>query len=187
VITEEEINSQITKTNMSEQKFPEVWQRGPLPDITPLLQPVAHTLLQAREEVNEYMQDFPSKLLWERPAGLASPGFHLQHISGVLDRIFTYARNEKLSQIQFTALAEEGNDATHNYSTNELVTRFNIQVDKVMEQLKLTETNTLTDYRSIGRAELPSTVIGLLFHAAEHTMRHVGQLLVTVAVIRNKV
>lgn len=168
---------------MSIQKH-EVWQRGPLPGIPPLLQPVAHALLQAREEVDEMMKDFPAELLWERPAGMASPAFHLQHLSGVLDRVFTYARNEKLSQLQFDQLEAEGKDLEPGYSTQDLVTRFDLQVDQALEQLAITDEKILTDYREIGRAGLPSTVIGLLFHAAEHTMRHVGQLMVTAAVVR---
>lgn len=163
---------------------PEVWQRGPLPGINPLLQPVAHALLQAREEVNELMQAFPSGLLWERPAGMASPGFHLQHLSGVLDRVFTYARNEQLTEKQLTDLAGEGKDGTPPYRTQDLVARFNRQVDLAMTQLHATDEHILTDYRGIGRAGLPSTVIGLLVHGAEHTMRHVGQLLVTVKVVQ---
>lgn len=162
----------------------EVWQRGPLPDIHPLLQPVAHALLQAREEIEEYMSEFPVALLWERPAGMASTGFHLQHLSGVLDRVFTYARAEGLSEFQFAQLAEEGKDSAEGYTVADLVNRFNRQVDVAMEQLKNTDINTLPDFRGIGRAKLPSTVIGLLFHAAEHTMRHVGQLMVTAAVVK---
>jgi uncharacterized damage-inducible protein DinB len=167
------------------QQGAEVWQRGPLPGMPPLLQPVAHALLQALEEVDEIMLNFPAELLWERPAGLASPGFHLQHLSGVLDRVFTYARKEGLSQVQFDELAAEGKKPEQGYATDELVKRFHLQVDKAMEQLRITDQQTLTDYRGIGRAGLPSTVIGLLFHAAEHTMRHVGQLLVTATVVRN--
>ena len=63
---------------------PEVWLRGPVSGITPILQPVAHALLQAREEVEAMMANFPEEQLWSRPAGVASPGFHLQHLSGVL-------------------------------------------------------------------------------------------------------
>ena len=168
---------------MAQQR--EVWQRGPLPDITPMLQPVGHALLQAREEVNEYMHEFPSALLWQRPAGMASAGFHLQHLSGVLDRVFTYAKAEGLSPFQFEQLDEEGKDAPHGYTTKELVERFDRQVDLAMEQLRATDPETLADYRGIGRAGLPSTVIGLLVHGAEHTMRHVGQLMVTAAVLKN--
>ncbi|MBC6112851.1 DinB family protein [Pedobacter fastidiosus] len=163
----------------------EVWQRGPLPKIIPVLQPVAHALLQAREEINEYMNQFPASLLWERPAGMASTGFHLQHLSGVLDRVFTYARAESLSEFQFEQLKEEGSDSVEGYSVDALVNRFNNQVDLAIEQIKNTDESTLPDFRGIGRAGLPSTVIGLLFHAAEHTMRHVGQLMVTVAVVKN--
>jgi uncharacterized damage-inducible protein DinB len=169
---------------MANQKH-EVWQRGPLAFIPPLLQPVAHALLQAREEVDEMMTQFPSALLWERPAGMASPGFHLQHLSGVLDRVFTYARNEALDVFQFEQLAAEGKNTETGYKTVELVKRFDRQVEKAIAQLKNTDEKRLTEYRGIGRAGLPSTVIGLLFHAAEHTMRHVGQLMVTVAVIKD--
>ncbi|RBQ04250.1 DinB family protein [Pedobacter miscanthi] len=163
----------------------EVWQRGPLPDIDPLLQPVAHALIQAREEIEEYMHEFPVALLWERPAGMASTGFHLQHLSGVLDRVFTYARAEGLSEFQFAQLAEEGKDSAAGYTIADLVNRFNRQVDLAMDQLRTTDISTLPDFRGVGRVKLPSTVIGLLFHAAEHTMRHVGQLMVTAAVVKN--
>jgi len=163
----------------------EVWQRGPLPEISPLLQPVAHALLQAREEIGEYMDNFPVDLLWVRPAQMASTGFHLQHLSGVLDRVFTYARAEGLSEFQFAQLAEEGTDKPGGYTVADLVNRFNNQVDLAIQQLKNTDVATLPDFRGIGRAGLPSTVIGLLFHAAEHTMRHVGQLMVTAAVVKN--
>ena len=161
----------------------EVWQRGPVPGIPPLLQPVAHALLQAREEIIAMMVNFPALLLWERPAGLASPGFHLQHLTGVLDRVFTYARNEGLTTQQFDWLAAEGKDIEPGYQTHELVKLFEMQVDKALEQLIVTDEKTLTDYRAVGRAGLPSTVIGLLVHAAEHTMRHVGQLIVTAATV----
>ena len=168
---------------MPRAKLPEYWLRGPLPGISSYLQPVAHALLQSREEVNELMKDFPGELLWQQPAGLASPAFHLQHLSGVLDRLFTYAKGQPLSTEQLQALKEEG--VKNNLLTaDKLVQTFNEQVDQSLEQLKATGEKTLIDFRGVGRAQLPSTVLGLLTHAAEHTMRHVGQLLVTVRVIK---
>src|SRR5579884_2421562 len=89
-----------SKLQLVEEQVPEVWLRGPLPDIPSLLQPVAHAILQAQEEVSAEMKDFPEKLLWERPAGVASVGFHLQHLTGVLDRLFTYASGESLNEEQ---------------------------------------------------------------------------------------
>ena len=113
-----------------------------------------------------------------KPAGVASVGFHLQHLSGVIDRLFTYAKGESLTEQQLNYLHNEGKP-TENISLQKLLTNFNMQVDTALKQLTETKEETLTDDRSVGRKKLPSTVIGLLFHAAEHTMRHTGQLLVT--------
>ncbi|MGM9510061.1 DinB family protein [Larkinella sp. GY13] len=162
---------------------PEVWQRGPVAGVPSLLQPVAHALLQAREEVDALMKDFPSRYLWQKPAGVASVGFHLQHLTGVLDRLFTYARNEGLSPEQRAWLAAEGKSFESENPVLDLISRFNSQVDQALQQLAGTDEQTLTDFRGIGRAQLPSTVLGLLFHSAEHTQRHVGQLFVTVRVL----
>lgn len=164
---------------MNSTQLPEVWLRGAIENIPALLQPVAHALLQAREDVNSIMQNFPKQKLWEKPAGVASPGFHLQHLTGVLDRLFTYAKNESLTEQQLNYLSNEGKNA-NNISINQLLENFNTQVDIALKQLRETKEESLTDYRSVGRKKLPSTVMGLLFHAAEHTMRHTGQLLVTV-------
>lgn len=164
--------------------LPEVWQRGPVAGITPLLQPVAHALLQAMEELDQMMTDFPDHLLWEKPAGVASVGFHLQHLSGVLDRLFTYARGEQLDTQQRAALAAEALAENPDVSVSILLERFQLQVENALAQLRNTAPETLTDFRGIGAKQLPSNVLGLLFHAAEHTMRHIGQLHVTVKVVR---
>lgn len=169
---------------MATAPLPEYWMRGPVEGIAPHLQPVAHALLQARDEIKERMQSFPDKLLWEKPAGLASTGFHLQHLTGVLDRLFTYAKGESLSAQQMENLKAEG--IPTETTTQALVQQFSRQVDAALEQLKNTPGETLTDFRGVGRRQLPSTVLGLLFHAAEHTMRHNGQLLVTAQVLSGK-
>ena len=161
---------------------PEVWLRGPLPDISPLLQPVAFALLQAREEVDSAMQDFPSDCLWKRPEGVASVGFHLQHLCGVLDRLFTYARAEMLSPDQLQYLQKEEEPPNAHVTAVELSARFGGQVERSVAALRSFNEKTLTDFRAVGRNKLPSTVLGLLVHAAEHTQRHVGQLLVTARV-----
>lgn len=164
------------------ENLPEVWLRGPRPAVPPLLQPVAHALLQAREEVAALLAGFPAEKLVERPLGLASVGFHLRHLTGVLDRTFTYARGEALSKSQLAYLAAEGQPPAA--AVPELVQAFHQQVAKALTQLENTAEATLAEWRGVGRAQLPSTVIGLLVHAAEHTTRHVGQLLVTVRVVR---
>ena len=160
----------------------EVWQRGPVRSVPPLLQPVAHALLQAVEDVERYAGELPEDKLWERPAGVASPGFHLLHIRGVIDRLFTYARGESLSAEQLKDLGLEKEN--HNTSVAVLVDAVRQQVKDAVVQLQNTLESELTDPRELGRKKIPTTVLGLLFHAAEHSQRHVGQLLVTVRVLK---
>ena len=160
----------------------EYWLRGPVAGIPAHLQPVAHALLQAAEESREILRDFPHDRLWERPAGMASVGFHLQHISGVVNRLFTYARGESLTDEQRDALAAEGKPWTDG-GIDRLLDTFDAQVERALAQLKSTRPETLTETRLVGRQQLPSTVLGLLFHAAEHAQRHLGQMLVTAKLV----
>ncbi|CAN5400859.1 hypothetical protein BH10BAC3_BH10BAC3_11580 [soil metagenome] len=161
----------------------EVWQRGAVPGIPAQLQPIAHALLQAKEEMHVLMDGFPDNLLWEKPAGLASPAFHLQHISGVIDRLFTYAKSKSLDTEQLEALGKEGKEEA-GISVELLFEKFDEVLARALADLAFTDPATLTDFRGVGRAQLPSTVIGLLMHSAEHTMRHLGQLIVTVKVLQ---
>lgn len=168
---------------MGEATQPEAWQRGPLPGITPLLQPAAHAILQAAEEVQQMMQGFPAALLFSKAAGMASPGFHLRHMAGVLDRLFTYAAGNALSETQLQYLKEEV-AATAIVSPQQLVDSFCRQANLCLEQLKQIPEADLLLPRGIGRKQIPTNVIGLIFHAAEHVQRHTGQLLVTIAILK---
>ncbi|MDT0645421.1 DinB family protein [Zunongwangia sp. F260] len=168
---------------MDASKKPEVWLRGPVPGIPALLQPAAHALLQSKEEVFKYTEDFSEDLLWEKPAGRASVGFHLQHITGVLDRMLTYAEGKLLSEDQFEFLGSEG-EPNENRNLANLTTDFANKVDEALEVLKATPETILPEKRTVGRKKLPSTVLGLYFHAAEHSQRHVGQMLVTISVLK---
>ncbi|MCC7106844.1 MAG: DinB family protein [Chloroflexi bacterium] len=164
----------------------EAWLSGPVEGVPVPLQPVAHALLQAREEVAALVSGFAEERLWDRPHGVASVGFHLQHLTGVLDRLFTYARGEALSATQLEALAGEGKPRERGSRVDELLSAFDQQVERALAQLRSTEAQSLAESRLVGRKQLPSTVLGLLAHAAEHVQRHVGQLLVTVRVQREE-
>lgn len=58
-----------------------------------------------------------------------------------------------------------------------------MQVDACIEHFKETDSATLTDYRSISRKQLRYTVIGLVVHAAEHSVKHLKLLMVTVIIL----
>lgn len=162
---------------------PEVWLRGPLEGIPPLLQPVAHSLLQCREDVHRALADLSAEQLGRRVGDAASAGYHVRHAIGSLDRLLSYARGEMLTPAQLASLREEDNPNAA-FSADELATEFDAAVDRALTQVASTPGATLTEQRVVGRAKLPSTVIGLLFHAAEHTQRHIGQLATTIKIVR---
>lgn len=170
---------------MDKQKR-EVWQRGPVEGVPDVLQPVAHALLQAVEEVRKFTHDFPEELLWVKPYGVASVGFHLNHLTGVVDRLFTYADAQVLNENQREFLKAEQNPENLPAKVSELVAAFDQKVEEAVSFLRETSTEDLTAFRGLGRAQIPTTKLGLLFHAAEHAQRHVGQLLVTVRVLTSE-
>lgn len=162
--------------------MPEAWLRGPIPGVPGLLQPAAHALVGAREDLHAYLDDFPDDALWDRPAGVASVGFHLRHVAGVLDRLFTYARGEGLTDAQLAALEGEATpdpDAT----TAALLDGVDAAVDRALDALRATDEGSLLEARAVGRAGLPSTVLGLLVHAAEHAQRHTGGVIATARIV----
>jgi uncharacterized damage-inducible protein DinB len=160
---------------------PEVWLRGPLPDVIPELQPVAHSLLQVRDEIVAAASLAP-KELWARPGGAASIGFHLVHLAGSLDRLLTYARGNALNAAQRAALAAETAE-DKSQTASALVDAALSAIDRALAQVRGTPLCTLDETREVGRARLPSTVLGLLFHAAEHSQRHSAQIITMVKVI----
>jgi uncharacterized damage-inducible protein DinB len=161
---------------------PEFWMRGVTVDgISTALQPVAHALLQALEDVEGAAADLSADVLWARPGGAASAGFHLRHLAGSLDRLTTYARGEPLSDAQLGALRSEQEPGA---SADALLAHVRATVERALNQLRATPDASLDEPREVGRKRLPSSVRGLLYHAGEHTTRHAGQLITTVRIVR---
>lgn len=165
---------------------PEAWLRGPVRGVPPLLMPVAHALAQASEDLDRAAAGLDAVQLWTRPASAASVGFHLRHIAGVIDRLFTYARGDALRPEQLRYLGEEAEPGDPAAAAEVLLARLRDAVAAALEQLRRTDAETLLEPRGVGRRQLPSNVLGLLFHAAEHAQRHTGQAIVTAKVVRER-
>jgi uncharacterized damage-inducible protein DinB len=161
-------------------ELPEVWLRGPIEGFDPLVMPAVHALLQVREDLHRLVATVPSAHLWERPGGAASIGFHLRHTGGALDRLLTYARGESLSAEQLQQLRAEEEPGE---SIDELGRAVDRRITEAIDQLRVTASEQLAEPRSVGRAGLPSTVGGLVFHAAEHSTRHLGQAMTTARIL----
>jgi len=143
--------------------------------------PAAHALLQAREDVEHVLQSLTTEELWVRPGGAASVGFHVRHLAGALDRLLTYARGEALDDAQKRAATaearEEGLDAAA------LRAEVDAALAAALAQIRTTREAQLLEPRGVGRQQLPSNVLGLVFHAAEHATRHAGQAVTTARIV----
>jgi uncharacterized damage-inducible protein DinB len=168
---------------MTAQVQTEAWQRGPVAGFAPLLMPVVHALLQVREDFDRLAATVPADRVWQRPGGAASIGFHVRHTAGALDRLFTYARGEALDDAQRAAAREEGAAGDPPAALEALVADASLAIDRALDQLRATSADALLEERKVGRAGLPSNVLGLLFHAAEHATRHAGQAITTAKIL----
>ena len=165
---------------MSEQ-LPEPWLRGNLKDLHPLHSAVLYSFQMAREDTRRAVQDMTTEQVWTRPAGVASVGFHLRHIPGSVDRLLTYALGRELSSEQLFSLKAEGNPGA---SAEDLLTDLDRQLERAATTIRQIDPDTMTETREVGRKKLPTTVGGLLIHIAEHTQRHVGQLVTTAKIVK---
>lgn len=165
--------------------MPEPWLRGPLPGIPALLQPAGHALVMSQEDVERALANLTEDQVWMRPQGVASVGFHVAHLVGSTDRLFTYARGEGLSDAQRRMLEREATLDESRPPKDELMQEWREGVEESLRRLSDTPESALTERRLVGRAELPSTVLGLLFHAAEHASRHTGQIVTTAKLVRD--
>ncbi len=155
-----------------------------MPEIPAELQPVAHALLQARDDLRAAAAPRPTAQRWRAPAGAAPVGYHLVHAAGSLDRLLTYARGEQLTPEQFDALKAEKSAADSHRDAAGLIDALHDAVERALEQVRTTDVRSLGDARRVGRQGLASSVRGLLFHAAEHAARHAGQAITTSKIVR---
>ena len=163
---------------------PEAWLRGPLPGIPSQLQPLGYALTGAVEDVEKAVAGLDPVALWYEPGGAASVGFHLLHLAGSTDRLLTYALGAPLTDIQRAAIGAERSLPEPRPALHALVAAWRDTVARSLAQFRVTPESTLDDPRPVGRAQLPSTVRGLLTHAAEHAQRHVGQIVTTAKIVR---
>ncbi len=160
----------------------EPWLRGPLAGVHPLLAPTLYAFAQAREDLVHWTEGLTDDEIWLLPYGLAPVGFQLRHIAGSVKRLTTYLRGEQLTPEQLAAIPGEMEPGAGRLTLLEEINDALLQSEQVIRALDPT---VLSDRRSVGRKGLPTTVIGLVVHLAEHTQRHIGELIVTTKLVRD--
>ncbi len=161
----------------------EAWLNGKLAGFAPVLMPAAHALRQSIVDLQSSAASLTAEELTARPNDAPSAAFHLRHIAGSIDRLLTYARGEELTETQFEFLQNETADNS-DLSADELTKKAVEAINDALATLQTVDLDTLFEPRFVGRRRLPTNVFGLLFHIAEHTARHVGQIVTTAKIVR---
>jgi len=161
---------------------PEPWLRGTHSEIPSVPRAVLHAIELAQEDLASWCGELREQELFAAPAGLPSIAFHLRHIARSLDRLLTYAEGRQLNERQLLALTSEMNPqatlAEIFSELSEAFTESSARILKLSAQLA-----TLNEPRTVGRKNLPTTAAGLLVHIADHTQRHVGQIITTAKIL----
>lgn len=141
----------------------EPWLRAAIAGVDPLTAPVLYAFEQAREDLARWTKGISAEVLWS-----SKIGFHIRHISRSTERLITYLEGRQLEAGQFG----EGEPGA---SREELLAEMDLAFEKAERVVRGIDPAALREAREVGRMRLPTTVIGLLTHIAEHTQRHVGQ------------
>jgi len=152
--------------------LPEPWLRGPLPGVDTFIAPLLYSFQMAREDLAKYTAGLTTEQIWATPYGFGSVGFHLRHVAGSTDRLMTYVSGGQLSSDQMTVLKAEREPGATGEELLASIDRAFASAETVARAI---DPARLAEPRGVGRKQLPTTVIGLLVHIAEHTQRHVGQ------------
>lgn len=161
---------------MGTSGLPEPWLRGTLLEVPPVLRAVLHALEQVSEDVERWCEPFSDEELNIRPLGLPSLAWQLRHIARSIDRLITYAEGQSLDLVQLAALKAETEAGA---SRQELFAELRSALQASGARVRKFRSAELEQARQVGRRELPTTVAGLLVHVADHSQRHVGQLITT--------
>ena len=158
----------------------EPWLRGTLAEVDALRRQVLHALELAAEDAERWCDGLTDEEMNARPFGVAPVAFHLRHIARSLDRLLTYAEGGQLSEEQMSALRSELDDGAVGAV---VLQELRDGLAEARRRVLMFSPARYEEGRGVGRKMLPATVGGLLVHCAEHTQRHVGQMVTTAKVV----
>ena len=161
--------------------YVEPWLRGTYAEVPAAGRAVLHALDLALDDLKKWTEGLSDAEAHAAPHGLSSIAFHLKHIARSTDRILTYAEGGQLTPEQITAMkAEQGGEETLAALLGEVEAAF----AHAAERVRALAGADLNAFRGVGRKQLPTSVGGALIHVADHTQRHVGQVVTTAKVVR---
>lgn len=164
----------------------EPWLRGTYTDVPAVGRAVLHALDLALDDLTKWTDGLTDAEVHSQPLGLPSVAFHLRHIARSTDRILTYAEGGQLSAEQLAALKAEQTGPEHDQkeSLAVLLAEVESSFSNAAERIRNLATANFDTPRSVGRKQLPTSLGGALIHVADHTQRHVGQVVTTAKVLK---
>jgi uncharacterized damage-inducible protein DinB len=161
--------------------YVEPWLRGTHADVPAVGRAVLHALELALDDLTQWTEGLTDAEVHAQPLGLPSLAFHLRHIAGSVDRILSYAEGNQLSHEQLAALKAE---QSGEEPLAELMAEVEVSFTCAAERVRVLATANFDTPRGVGRKQLPTSIGGALIHVADHTQRHVGQVVTTAKVLK---
>src|ERR1043166_4964051 len=153
----------------------EPWLSGTLTEIPAVHRALLHALQMAEEDLIKWCGDLSTEEFNAKPGGVVSVAFHVRHIAGSIDRLLTYAEEQR------TSLKTE---VTTSANPKESFAELRKALESAVARVRALVGADLEARRTVGRRSLPASMGGLLVHVAEHTQRHVGQAITTAKIVR---
>lgn len=160
----------------------EPWLRGTHAEVPAVARAILHALDLALEDLGKWTASLTDAEVHSQPLGLMPVARHLRHIARSTDRILTYAEGGQLTTEQLARLkAEESGQET----LAELLAEVEASFRDAAGRVRALATADLEAARTVGRKQLPTSAGGALVHVADHTQRHVGQVVTTTKILHS--
>jgi len=166
--------------------YVEPWLRGTHSEVPAVARAVLHAFDLAIDDLTKWTDGLTDLEIHTLPLELPPIAFHLRHIARSVDRLLTYAEGNQLSPEQLAKLKSEEVGPQHDERETlaALLTEVRASLANAAQRVRALAAADMNIFRGVGRKQLPTSVGGALVHVADHTMRHVGQLVTTAKVLK---
>lgn len=161
--------------------YTEPWLSGTHSDAPAITRAVLHALDLAVDDLIKWTEGLTDLEVHAQPLGLMAVASHLKHIARSTDRLLTYAEGEQLSSEQLHSLKGESTGAE---TLHELLVEIETSFRNAAGRVRALGSADFDTPRAVGRKQLPTSLGGALIHVADHTQRHVGQVVTTAKVLK---
>ena len=168
-------------TSTTTTPYVEPWLRGTHSEVSAVARAVLHALDLAIDDLTRWTEGLTDSEVHAQPLGLTPVAFHLRHLARSTDRILTYAEGGQLSSEQLGVLNGE---SVGEETLAGLLAEVKASFSNAAERIRVLSTADFNTARSVGRKQLPTSIGGALIHVADHTQRHVGQVVTTSKVLK---